>query len=107
MLALLLAVGVANRGSALLRPPTLAPLHIAGAGGTRVPPAEAATLPRVVRLVQRLVPPGAPIYVAPRRSDLVTFSNPLLHFLTRRRNVLRRDVLLQARPTSSGGSSPR
>jgi hypothetical protein len=56
-------------------------------------------LPRVVALVDRLVPPGQPIYVAPRRSDLVTFSNPLLHFLTRRPNVLRRDVLLQARPS--------
>jgi hypothetical protein len=52
----------------------------------------------VVALVQRLVPPGQPIYVAPRRSDLVTFTDPLLHFLTRRPNVLRRDVLLQARP---------
>jgi hypothetical protein len=29
----------------------------------------------------------------------VTFSDPLLHFLTRRPNVLRRDVLLQARPS--------
>ena len=30
----------------------------------------------VVELVQQLVPPGEPIYVAPRRSDLVTFSQP-------------------------------
>jgi hypothetical protein len=52
----------------------------------------------VVALVDRLVPPGQPIYVAPRRSDLVTFSNPLLHFLVRRPNVLHRDVLLQAKP---------
>jgi hypothetical protein len=99
VLALLLAVGAANRASALLRPPELAPLHVAGAAGVRVPPADAAALPRVVALVDRLVPPGQPIYVAPRRSDLVTFSNPLLHFLTRRPNVLRRDVLLQARPS--------
>ena len=52
----------------------------------------------MVALVQKLVPPGEPIYVAPRRSDLVTFSNPLLHYLTDRPNVLRRDVLLQAKP---------
>ena len=52
----------------------------------------------LVARVQRLVPPGEPIYVAPRRSDLVTFTDPLLHFLVDRPNVLRRDVLLQARP---------
>jgi O-antigen/teichoic acid export membrane protein len=98
VLALLLAVGAANRASALLRPPELKPLHVAGAGGVRVTPADAAALPKTVRLVDRLVPPGQPIYVAPRRSDLVTFSDPLLHFLAHRPNVLRRDVLLQARP---------
>jgi hypothetical protein len=97
-LALLIAVGGAHRASALLRPPDLAPLHVAGAGGVEVPPTDATALPRVVALVDRLVPPGQPIYVAPRRSDLVTFSNPLLHFLVRRPNVLRRDVLLQAKP---------
>ena len=68
VLALLIVVGVANRASALLRPPDLAPLEAA-----RVPPAEARDLARVKALVQRLVPPGEPIYVAPRRSDLVTF----------------------------------
>ena len=52
----------------------------------------------MVALVQRLVPPGEPVYVAPRRSDLVTLTNPLVHFLVDRPNVLRRDVLLQARP---------
>ena len=74
---------------------TSAPLD--GAGGA-VPPADAAAIPKVVALVQQLVPPGEPIYVAPRRSDLVSFSNPLLHFLTDRPNVLHRDVLLQAKP---------
>ncbi len=98
ILALLLAVGVANRASALLRPPDLKPLDVHGARAIRVTPQDAATLPRLVDRVQRLVPPGAPIYVAPRRSDLVTFSDPLLHFLVDRPNVLHRDVLLQARP---------
>jgi hypothetical protein len=44
------------------------------------------------------VPEDEPVYVAPRRSDLVTLTNPLVHFLVRRPNVLRRDALLQARP---------
>lgn len=98
VLALLLVVGAANRASALLRPPDLRALHVNGAEGIRVAPADAAAIPRVVARVQRLVPPGEPIYVAPRRSDLVSFSNPLLHFLTDRPNVLHRDVLLQAKP---------
>jgi hypothetical protein len=98
VLALLLLTGAANRTSALLRPPDLAALRIEGAGGTRVPPADADALPKLVAEVQRLVPPGEPIYVAPARSDLVPFNNPLLHFLTRRPNVLHRDFLLQAKP---------
>ncbi len=97
-LALLLAVGAANRLSALLRPPDLVALHLPGVPGIGVPREEADALPRVVALVQRLVPPGDPIYVAPRRSDLATRSDPLLHFLVRRPNVLHRDVLLQAKP---------
>ena len=63
-----------------------------------MPPREAEALPRMVARVQRLVPPGEPIYVAPLRSDLVTFSNPLIHYLADRPNVLHRDVLLQAKP---------
>jgi hypothetical protein len=97
-LALVLAGGAANRLSALLLPPDLEPVHLAGVPGIRVPPAEARALPPMIDLVQRLVPPGEPIYVAPRRSDLVTLSAPIVHFLTRRPNVLSDDVLLQARP---------
>ena len=52
----------------------------------------------MVSRVQRLVPPGEPIYVAPRRSDLVTISDPLIHFLVRRPNILDRDVSVQALP---------
>jgi hypothetical protein len=97
-LVLIAAGGAANRLSALVKPPDLEPVHLAGVPGIRVPPAEARALPPLVRTVQRLVPPGEPIYVAPRRSDLVTLSDPLLHFLIRRPNVLRDDVRLQAKP---------
>lgn len=93
LLAVLIAVGVGNRASALLRPPDLEPFE-----SVFVPPAEAEALPQLIARVQELVPPGEPIYVAPRRSDLVSFSNPLLHHLTDRPNVLDRDVLLQAKP---------
>ena len=97
-LALLLAVGAANRLSALVLPPDLEPVRLDGVPGIRVPPDEARALPPMVALVQRLVPPGEPIYVAPRRSDLVTLSAPLVHFLVDRPNLLEDDVLLQARP---------
>jgi len=97
-LALILLAGAANRLSALLLPPDLEPVHLAGVPGIRVPPEEARTLPAVVAAVQRQVPEGEPVYVAPRRSDLVTLTHPLLHFLVDRPNVLRRDALLQARP---------
>ena len=97
-LTLILAGGAANRLSALLRPPHLVPLHLAGASGVEVPPAEAQALPPLAELVQRLVPGRQPIYVAPRRSDLVTSTDPLLYVLLRRPNVLHRDALLQAKP---------
>jgi hypothetical protein len=98
VLGLILLAGAANRLSALLLPPDLEPVHLAGVPGIRVPPAEADALPRLAQRVQQLVPPGEPIYVAPRRSDLVTLTNPLIHFLVRRPNVLDRDVIVQARP---------
>jgi len=94
VLALLLAYGLSNRLSALFLPPELAALDVPAADGITVPPREAAALERVVDSVQRRVPPGAPIYVAPRRSDLVSFENPMLYVLTERPNSLRRDVTL-------------
>ena len=72
-----------------------------------MPPAEAAALPRHGRARPALVPPGEPIYVAPRRSDLVTISDPLVHFLVRRPNVLSRDVSVQALPARAGADRRR
>ncbi len=97
-LALILLAGVANRVSALVLPPELEPVTLPGVPGIRVPPDEADALQRLVAAVQREIPPGEPVYVAPRRSDLVTLTDPLIHFLVRRPNVLRRDALLQAEP---------
>jgi hypothetical protein len=89
--ALMLAHGVANRLSALFGPPALATVHVAGAGGAEVPPAEARALERVVADVHARVPAGQPIYVAPRRSDLVAFSNSILYVLADRDNAARQD----------------
>ena len=97
VLGLLLAATVANRIVALLRPPDLEPLDLAVADGVRVEPAEAAALPRVVRLIQAEVPADKPIYVAPRRSDLARLGNPLLYVLADRPNALDTDFPLFAR----------
>ncbi len=96
LVGVLLVAGVANRVSALVVPPDLERVHVPGVPGIKVPPQEARAIPRLVRHVQRLTEPGEPIYVAPRRSDLVALSDPLIHTLVRRPNVLRRDVFLQA-----------
>jgi hypothetical protein len=78
---------VANRVSALVSPPELAALHAPGADGVEVPPAEARALARAVALVRARVPPGEPIYVAPRRSDLVKLNDPLVYVLADRDNA--------------------
>ncbi len=96
VLGLILVTGAGNRASALVRAPDLATLHLDGAGGVQVTHADAGDLPKLAARVRELT--DGPIYVAPRRSDLVTFSDPLLHYLVGRPNVLHRDVLLQARP---------
>lgn len=97
VLSLLLAATAANRMSALLRPPDLEPLDLAIADGVRVAPDDADALPRVVSLIQAEVPPGQPIYVAPRRSDLARLGNPLLYVLADRPNALDVDFPLFAR----------
>jgi hypothetical protein len=97
-LAFVALAGVANRLSALVLPPHLVALHVPGVPGIGVPPGEATALPRVVAGVDRLVPPGTPVYVAPRRSDLVAFTDPLLYVLVRRPSILPDDASLQARP---------
>jgi hypothetical protein len=89
--ALLLAHGVLNRVSALARPPQLAEVHVAGAGGAEAPPAEARALEQVVALIHARVPPDRPIYVAPARADLVRFTNSMIYVLADRDNATDRD----------------
>jgi hypothetical protein len=95
-LAPLLLYGLANRLSALFLPPATAAIHVDAADGVRAPPAEARAIEQMVAAVQRRVPPGEPIYVAPRRSDLVAFEDPLTYVLTDRDNPTPNDVELRA-----------
>ncbi|HKP90811.1 MAG TPA: hypothetical protein VJT75_12670 [Thermoleophilaceae bacterium] len=95
--ALLLVHGVANRASALLRPESTSALRVGPADGVRARPEEARALERVVAFVHRRVPAGEPIYVAPARSDLVRFTNPLVYVAADRDNATDRDHGLIAR----------
>jgi hypothetical protein len=94
---LLLAHGVANRASALFRPPATSEVHVGPADGVRARPAEARALERLAALVHARVPPDEPIYVAPARSDLVRSNDPLLYVLLDRDNATDRDHGLIAR----------
>jgi hypothetical protein len=89
--ALMLAEGVANRLSALFRPPAMSEVHVEAADAVEAPPREARALERVVADVDARVPPGEPVYVAPRRSDLVTYSNSIVYVLADRDNAAGKD----------------
>ena len=75
-----------DRRALVLREDTVA-LDLPVADGVRVPPQQAAELEGVVK---RLSP--GPIYVATRRSDLVTSGHPLLYVLAQRENPTRYDI---------------
>jgi hypothetical protein len=98
VLFLLALAGTANRLSALLLPPELERVGLPVTGPVRAPPAEARALRRVVPYVQGRVPPQEPIFVAPRRSDLVRFDNLLFYILADRDTVLDAGATLQALP---------
>ncbi len=102
LLALLLAHGAGNRLSALLRPPAETTIRIAAADGVMAPPREARAIERMVALVDSYVPPGGPIFVLPRRSDLVTLGDPLIYVMAERPNPADADFALQ---TSAAGQA--
>jgi MFS family permease len=87
-LALVFAVAEGlDRRWLVLREDTVA-LDLPVADGSRVPARQAAELEAVVRRL----PSRGPIYVATRRSDLVTSGHPLLYVLAGRRNPTRYDI---------------
>jgi hypothetical protein len=69
-----------------------AALHVPAADGVRVRERARAPLERTVRWVRRRTRPGEPIYVATRRSDLVTSGAPLLYVLAGRPNPTKYDI---------------
>jgi hypothetical protein len=69
-----------------------AELRLPPADGVRVREATRGPLERAVHHVRERVPPGRPIYVATRRSDLVTSGHPLFYVLSERHNPTRYDI---------------
>jgi hypothetical protein len=78
-----------------------APLHLAVADGVQANPRSVGPLERAVRLVDARVPPGRPIYVTTRRSDLVTSGDPLFYVLALRNNPTRYDIAAPGVVTSA------
>jgi hypothetical protein len=69
-----------------------AALHLPVADGVRVRGGAREPLERTVRWVRQRTRPGEPIYVATRRSDLVTSGAPLLYVLADRPNPTAYDI---------------
>jgi hypothetical protein len=69
-----------------------AALRLPAADGVRVRERAREPLERTVRLVRERTRPGEPIYVATRRSDLVTSGAPLLYVLAERPNPTAYDI---------------
>jgi hypothetical protein len=67
-------------------------LRLPPADGVRVRADRRDALERAVHAVQARVQPGRPIYVATRRSDLVTSGDPLFYVLADRPNPTRYDI---------------
>jgi hypothetical protein len=90
----------ADRRALALGEDTVA-LHLPAADGVRVRRADAAALEQAVRDVKRRAPAGQPIYVATRRSDLVTSGAPLFYVLAGRPNPTRYDIAAPGVVTSA------
>jgi hypothetical protein len=78
-----------------------APLHLSVADGVQANPRSVGPLEQAVRLVDARVPPGRPIYVATRRSDLMTSGDPLFYVLALRNNPTRYDIAAPGVVTSA------
>jgi len=99
-LAWALAEGIDRRVRGLTDEDTVA-IDLPVADGVRARPQRARALERAARYIQGRVPEGEPIYVATRRSDLVTSGNPLLYVLAERPNATRYDIAAPGVVTSA------
>lgn len=92
-LALIGLHGLERRVGQLRHPIPLAAVPSPIADGVETTPADARDLRAVLRTIDDLTCPGAPIFVAPPRFDKVTVGDPLLYVLAQRTNPTRYDVI--------------
>jgi hypothetical protein len=95
-----LAEGIDRRVRGITEEDTVA-LDLPVADGVRARPQRALALERAARYIRDRVPEGEPIYVATRRSDLITSGNPLLYVLADRPNATRYDIAAPGVVTSA------
>jgi hypothetical protein len=93
VLGLVAVQGLDLKRIQVLDPPPLATIDVDVADGVKAPPAEAQALEQLSRYVRSRVPPGAPVFVANPRFDLVNVGNPLVYVLVGRPNPTRYDVM--------------
>jgi hypothetical protein len=92
-LALIALNGIERRGGQLLHPPALVAVPGPAGDGVQTDPADARALGALLAAVNRAAPPGAPVFVADPRHDLVRVGDPALYAILDRRNPTRYDVM--------------
>jgi Dolichyl-phosphate-mannose-protein mannosyltransferase len=102
VLILVAAEGLDQKRLQLVNEPVSAPISVDVADGVQAPVADAHALSSLVRYVRARVPPGAPVFVANPRYDLVNAGDPLLYVLLDRPNPTRYDVMQPGVVTSPG-----
>jgi hypothetical protein len=92
-LALIAVHGVERRAGQLLHPPALAAVPGPAGDGVQTDPADARSLALLLAELSRITRPGAPIFVANPRFDLVQAGDPELYVITGHPNPTRYDVM--------------
>ncbi len=92
-LALIAVNGLERRAGQALHPPAAAAVPGPAGGGVQTSPADARALRRLRATVNALIAPGAPIFVANPRFDLVRVGDPLLYIILGHPNPTRYDVM--------------
>jgi hypothetical protein len=85
--------GLDRRAGQLLHPPAQAAVPGPAGDGVRTSRADARALRGLLAAVDRMAPPGAPVFVADPRHDLVRFGDSALYAILDRRDPTRYDVM--------------
>jgi hypothetical protein len=92
-LALIAVNGVERRAGQALHPPASAAVPGPAGGGVQTSPSDARALRKLIATVDSLTAPGAPVFVANPRFDLVRVGDPMLYIILGHPNPTRYDVM--------------